>query len=152
MKRTIRIQEADQLNAMTDTDWEFLYKKLLLYTYKEYGWFRHQSQIHLEDIVQQAILLTIEGRRVYRPVDQTKSSQESQRSLFIFLCGVIQSLISHAQQKKTISLDISKSESDRPLADAEDVKQDNWGLPFKEYLELTTSNSIDHPIIQKELA
>jgi DNA-directed RNA polymerase specialized sigma24 family protein len=77
-----------------ETDWQSLTKRLLVYT--RYRLARHGSAANrygsnAEDYVQEAVALLFEGKRHFVPAPD--------RSLFRFLCGVVDSIINHSGEK-----------------------------------------------------
>jgi DNA-directed RNA polymerase specialized sigma24 family protein len=94
------VKQSELLSSMTEEEWLDLYNRLRLFTYKRYYWLRD-----LEGIIQEAIIDTIQGKRRWPSVD--KDTDEVKISLFVFLCDVIRSKVSHLweREKRQLSLD-----------------------------------------------
>jgi DNA-directed RNA polymerase specialized sigma24 family protein len=114
-----------ELESLTTEEWEELWKKLRLFTWRRYGSLRG---IDLDDVIQQAIVDALEGRRRW---------PKQEVSLFQFLCGVIRSRISHLLERQRRIVPI---ESLKPGLHAEDEGSDAASLersinePIGEYL------------------
>jgi hypothetical protein len=99
------VKQSELLSSMTEEEWLDLYNRLRLFTYKRYYWLRDQTNLDLEGIIQEAIIDTIQGKRRWPSVD--KDTDEVKISLFVFLCDVIRSKVSHLweREKRQLSLD-----------------------------------------------
>jgi len=107
------VKQSELLSSMTEEEWLDLYNRLRLFTYKRYYWLRDQTNLDLEGIIQEAIIDTIQGKRRWPSVDKDTdevkqiSLEVKQISLFVFLCDVIRSKVSHLweREKRQLSLD-----------------------------------------------
>jgi DNA-directed RNA polymerase specialized sigma24 family protein len=117
-----------QLSSLSEVQWEDLFKRLLIFTHKRYGWLKELAGWDLQDIVQQAIIETIEGKRRWPPRNSETGEPDSNVNLFLFLCNVIRSDVSHLLEKERresrtevheIDLDLERllEESDAPDKD-----------------------------------
>lgn len=86
----------DVMTELRKADWGELYPRLLLFARRLSG----RDTVMAEDVVQQAIIKAMDGTRVWDPKRST---------LFQFLCGIVQSDISHARmsyyREHTINLE-----------------------------------------------
>jgi CRP-like cAMP-binding protein len=113
-----------QLSSLSEVQWEDLFKRLLMFTHKRYGWLKELSGWDLQDIVQQAIIDTLDGKWRWPPKDsQTAVAQNL--SLFLFLCNVIRNDVSHLREmerrksrKEVHELDLHL---ERPLLEESEV-------------------------------
>jgi RNA polymerase sigma factor (sigma-70 family) len=105
-------QEPNPLASISEDEWITTWKKLRLFAHTRYRWVEHKSGVDVEDVIQKAIVDTIEGRRRW-PHEKT--------SLFFFLAQVVRSEISHrlARERKTISLDSFSKAADNESLDSE---------------------------------
>lgn len=96
--------ELKYLEPPTDEQWIEFWQKLRLFTFKRYAWLKVSLGVDLEDIVNEAVADVLNGTRVWsRRVEGPSSSLNIQEQLatsfFGFLCGVVQSKISHLIEK-----------------------------------------------------
>ena|SRR5215213_6748397 len=117
-----------QLSSLSEVQWEDLFKRLLIFTHKRYGWRKELSGWDLQDIVQQAIIETIEGKRRWPPKNSETGEPDPNVNLFLFLCNVIKTDVSHLLEKERrksrtevheLDLDLERllEESDAPDKD-----------------------------------
>jgi DNA-directed RNA polymerase specialized sigma24 family protein len=87
------------LESVTEEQWIETWKKLRLFTWSRYG---SLPWLDLDDVVHQAIVDTLEGRRRW---------PKQEMSLLHFLCGVVRSIISHrwVRERKKVSIENLKS-------------------------------------------
>jgi len=85
---------------MSQAEWLELYRRLMLYTYKRFGWILNRVGVEPQDLVQQAIKDTFEGRRHWPPIDAETGKTRKDVSLLVFLCNVISSNASHLLEKE----------------------------------------------------
>ncbi|HJQ68305.1 MAG TPA: sigma-70 family RNA polymerase sigma factor [Blastocatellia bacterium] len=76
------------LKDITEEEWYVIYQKLRLFTHKRYWYLRGKAGLELDDVVQQAIVDTLQGKRTWPPADENLT-------IFAFLRGVIRSNISN---------------------------------------------------------
>jgi RNA polymerase sigma factor (sigma-70 family) len=81
-----------ELHMYTEEEWNALYKRLMYFAYRRYGWVPYvtMDSVSVEDLIHEAIISVIEGKRVW-PKDV---------ELFKFLCEVIRSKASHILERK----------------------------------------------------
>jgi RNA polymerase sigma factor (sigma-70 family) len=80
------------LSDISDKEWKEIWQKLRVFVQRKYGNLGKLVGLDLDDIVQQAILDTLEGRRTWPPTDKDVS-------IFVFLTWVIRSNISNILNK-----------------------------------------------------
>ena len=113
---------------MKEAEWQRLRKRLLYFGYRNYADSDRKLGYHLDDAVQDAIVDVVTGIRRWPPVDQ--HGQEKDVSLFVFLCQVVRSKISHVLTKKSREiqlvdvegLDFSFDELNIPAAQENDLE------------------------------
>jgi len=99
--------------TLTQAEWEELWRKLRLHTWKRFRWLHEQTGEDLDAIAQQAMVDTLTGRRRWPPVDRLTGRENNNVPLFAFLCETVRSLISHAweREKARISFDARTADS-----------------------------------------
>ena len=76
------------LKDISDEEWLEIWKKLRTFIRKKYWYLEKRLGLDLDDIVQQAILDTLDGRRTWPPADK-------EVEIVPFLCEVIRSIVSN---------------------------------------------------------
>ena len=79
------------MDQYTEKEWKALRNRLTLFAHKNFG--SYLSFQDIEDIVSEAILDTYTGHRNW------PSESHPNLELFVFVCGVIRSKVSHAWEK-----------------------------------------------------
>lgn len=102
---------------MSQAEWLELYRRLMLYTYKRYGWVRDRIGVDPQDLVQQAIIDTLEGKRLWPSIDIHTGEAKKDTNLFLFLCSVISSKASHLLEKERLRPTVEISELEQTEAD-----------------------------------
>ena len=104
------------LESITEEQWTHILQKLRLHTWRRYGSLRDRLGLDLDDVVHQALVDTLEGKRRW-PKEEV--------DLFYFLCSVVKSIISHRleQEKRKVSIEgiesnYSKEDSDLASVEA----------------------------------
>lgn len=101
-------------------DWELLSKRLLnyaAYSLSRYGALARRFCSSAEDYVQRAVILVLTGKRNF-PVSTTVST-------FGFLCGVVDSLVSHdAEKAGRRKMDLTIGSDDGEDAPADQISED----------------------------
>jgi RNA polymerase sigma factor (sigma-70 family) len=80
------------LKDISEWEWTQIWQKLRIFIRRKYGYLEKQSGLDLDDIVQQAILDTLEGKRTWPPKNKDVS-------IVTFLCWVIRSNITNYLNK-----------------------------------------------------
>ena len=112
-----RIQKA--LDADTGVDWNGLYKRLRFFAYIYFWWVPSKTGgvLDVDDLVQEAMTKVIEGKRDWpKHVD-----------LFVLLCGVICSKVSHLPKNRMLPIEeVRKADTltSSPSAQQERVQQE----------------------------
>src|SRR5689334_1349346 len=104
--------ESGGLESITENQWAHILQKLRLHTWKRYRSLRDRLGVDLDDVVHQALVDTLEGKRHW-PKEKV--------SLFYFLCWVVRSIIYHRleQGKRNIPLDSIDSIDELDIASME---------------------------------
>lgn len=148
------VKQSELLSSMTEKEWLDLYNRLRLFTYKRYSWLRDETNLDLEDIIQEAIIDTFQGKRRWQPLDKD-TGEVKQINLFVFLCHVITTKVSHlwVREKKRLSLVSSHektSVSEPQLADS--PKRDALlSESATEYLHLINREDPHGQLLHKEV-
>jgi DNA-directed RNA polymerase specialized sigma24 family protein len=124
-----------RLDLLTEDDWKDLWKRLRLYTYRNFG-YKVRGRFNLDEVIQDAIGDAYSGRRRLPP----------EVNLIAFLCEVVRSKMSHLLkgEEKRISIE-EKSVGSEPL----DLTLENF---LKQNLRLTRlGNESEQNIIYSEL-
>ncbi|HKY43209.1 MAG TPA: hypothetical protein VJM50_08940 [Pyrinomonadaceae bacterium] len=79
------MQRIPEKEPLTDAEWNEMWLKLRHYTWSKYRWLHQKTGKDLDEIVSQALLDTFSGIRNCPPGI----------NLFQFLCGTVQSIVSH---------------------------------------------------------
>lgn len=93
------------LDPPTDEQWIEFYQKLRLFTFKKYAGLNLSLGVDLEDIVNEAVADVLDGKRIWNRSVWGPSAtaytpeQQLSASFFGFLCGVVQSKISHLRER-----------------------------------------------------
>lgn len=82
------------LETISEEQWVEMWHKLRLHIKIRYQWLLERLNLKPEDLANQAILDTLQGKRRWPPNNQTGMINEDV-SLFAFLCGVVRSNASH---------------------------------------------------------
>jgi hypothetical protein len=95
------------LTHMTEDEWRDLYKRLRLFTYKNYGWLRTRVEgLDLDSLIQDAIGDTIIGIRQWPVIGADGEVKDI--SLCVFLCQTVRSKVSHIleHEKNNVRIDV----------------------------------------------
>jgi|GEM_PF-7011718 len=147
------------LSSLSEEEWVDLYNRLRLFTHTRYGWL-NRSGLDLEQVVQESIVDTLQGKRQLPPADWQTGESDPKLSLFIALCLVIRSKVAHqwefesrVSQTHTRELDVDTE----GLLLEEPGKSQNLGKRRAAFIGNQTSKSKTHrndikERIQKALA
>jgi hypothetical protein len=102
------------LRQLTEAEWRDLWKRLLYYTIKNFGYVQQVGGTQVEDLIQSAILGSLSGVRTWLP---PKPGVTKQGYLFTSLCSIIRSKASHLvkQRDKLVYLDERDNSDDIPI-------------------------------------
>lgn len=113
-----------------------------MFTHKRYGWLKDKYGWDLQDIVQQAIIDTLEGKRRWPPSDSQTGDPRPNLNLFLFLCGVIRSNVFHQLEKERRKPHLEVTELDfglEPLLEESELS--DKALPRMSEALLSNQNS-----------
>jgi DNA-directed RNA polymerase specialized sigma24 family protein len=96
------------LESLTEEEWTEILQKLRLYTRKRYGFLHYKLGLDLDDVVYQAIADTLQGKRRWPPVDRVSGDTRKDVSLFVFLCNVVSSIVSHRMEEERRKVSIER--------------------------------------------
>jgi DNA-directed RNA polymerase specialized sigma24 family protein len=102
--------EIDRLEAITEEQWAEIWQRLRLHAWRRYKYIHQKLGLDLDDVVQQAIVDTLQGARRW-PSEKV--------DIFSFLCGVVKSIISHQLEQEKRKLSIDSGETDSSISNAE---------------------------------
>jgi DNA-directed RNA polymerase specialized sigma24 family protein len=104
--------QTHHLASVSDEEWEELWRKLRLHTWRRHGWLCEKFGWDLDAIAHQAILDTLEGIRRWPPTDGETGRPRDDVSLLSFLCQIVRSIISHRYDKEKGRLSLESSDLD----------------------------------------
>lgn len=131
----------NHLSQMTEAEWNDLYKRIRLYSYKTYGWLQTKvSGLDLETVMQESIEDVYFGVRHWPVVDE--HGTEKNISLCAFLCQTIRSKVSHILEegKRKVSLD----------GNPDDGRLEFTSIAY--LLKVRTAQDCEHQAIYNQLA
>lgn len=128
--------KVEQLESLSAEEWRDLYRRLRLFTWKRYGWLRNKFLLDPDELAQQAISDTLVGKRRWPPVD-SDGRIKSEVSLFVFLCQVIRSNVSHLTAREMRNISAGLIEGD------DDYAPEN--LPLESFETLLAESARIHP-------
>ena len=149
-------ERSELLSSMAEEELVDLYNRLRLFTYKRYYWLRDRPNLDLEGIIQEAIIDTLQGNRRWPPAGKD-TVEVKQISLFVFLCNVIRSKVSHAceREKRQVSLESIQENTSLPEPQPEDstdrVHEALLHESANDYLNLVSREDPHRQLLRKEV-
>src|ERR1051325_7298453 len=111
------------LPSLTEAEWEEIWRRLRLYTWKRFRWLNDRTGQDLDEIAHQAMVDTWTGKRRWPPIDRLTGLENNKVTLFVFLCETVRSLVSHVWEREKARVSFDETSSSDSLKDREFIEK-----------------------------
>jgi hypothetical protein len=114
---------SNSLSRLSQEEWEELWRRLRLYTWKRFRWLNDRTGEDLDAIAHQAIVDTWTGKRRWPPLNRLTGLENDKVTLFVFLCETVRSLVSHVWEREKVRISFDDAPSSYSLNDREFIEK-----------------------------